>query len=796
MVKLRHVVRCFVWAALVLPLVLSIPAEAEVPAVRPALAGQTVDVIEVEGNRRANAEEIRFNIKLEEGGPLELETVSEDIKKIYKMGFFDDIQVDASRVDGKLVVTYFVQEKPAVSRISFVGNDELDEEDLGEVMNLRTPSILNPSLVKANAEKIQSLYADKGFYLAEVDFEILPLPSGNDVEVRFLIREFSKVKVKKVIFVGNKAISDEELAERIFTREESILGFMTGAGEFKEEEFKRDLQRIAAFYSDSGYPEVRLSDPQVRLSSDRESMYVTITIDEGDLFTISGVTVAGDLIEDRALLEDLAEMKEGEKFRLSKLFSDVQNLREYYLNNGYAYVNVEAKRSKNDEDKTLAIVYDISKGRQVRFGRIRVAGNQKTAERIIRRELLIAEGEIFNGTRLEASKRRVQRLGFFEKVDITTQNNADDRYIDVQVEVSERPTGTFQVGAGFSSVESFIATLQVSQENFLGQGWSLTAQATISGLRQLFNVQFFDPHFLNSDWRFRFTIFNFEFLFNDFSRSSTGATVGAGYPLLPDGNLTLDVTYTIEDVGVTPGGRLGRQQRNIGSLFRGGLTSSIQAAIIWDTRDNRLFPSDGFVQQASVEFADDYIGSENEFTRLKARSRWYFPLFWSFVLKFNLELGLISNINAENAPVPIFERFFVGGPNSVRGFQRATLGPVREVAADAGDPTSPLTRFNVGGNKQFIFNVELEFPILTSVGIKGVLFADAGNAFDNDQDLSVRLDLFSDDVDFQDVLRTAVGFGFRWFSPIGPLRFEWGIPLAPLPEEDPLVFEFSIGNSF
>jgi outer membrane protein insertion porin family len=255
-------------------------------------------------------------------------------------------------------------------------------------------------------------------------------------------------------------------------------------------------------------------------------------------------------------------------------------------------------------------------------------------------------------------------------------------------------------------------------------------------------------------------------------------------------------TYKFELVDVELGGRTGSSNRRVADLFSGGKTSSVRSSVIWDTRDNRLFPTSGFLQTAAVEVADDIIFSENEFVRYTGDSRWYFPIFWEFILKLNAEIGVVRSINTDKA-VPIFERFFLGGPNNVRGFERATLGPTRKIGGDPGDPASILDDFNFGGNKKLVFNLELEFPIFEAVGIKGVFFADLGNAFDDGMPFAFTPDLFADaDSNFDDTLRTSAGFGFRWFSPIGPLRFEWGFPLRPLAGEDPLVFEFSIGNAF
>jgi outer membrane protein insertion porin family len=798
-VTLRRLLLLFLFGGLVASsaaLLTRSAAHAEVPKIRPDAVGETVGEVRVEGNRRVSEDEIRYNINLVTGQLLDLDIISRDIKRLYAMGFFDDIQVDAYEDAGQLVVKYILKEKPAIASLVYVGNDELDEDDFKDVVDIVVPGILNETRLKANQEKLQKLYADKGFYLAEVRYEVKPQPSG-DVEVHFIIDEYAKVTVRSVQFIGTSAISSQELAASIFTREASILGFLSGAGDFKKEEFERDLQRITFLYADRGYPDARVTDWDVKISEDRESLFVTIYVEEGVFYTMESVDIRGDLIDDKAKLLSMLDMQPGAPFKLSSMFKDMETLRNRYRDEGYAYVNVEPKQSKSATTGTTSMIFDIQRGQRARFGRISMVGNIKTADKIIRRELLFKEGDQFNGTALQRSEVSVTRLGFFEKVTVSTQTSpTDPSQIDIQVEVKERPTGTFQIGAGFSSVENFIATLQISQDNFLGRGQSLTAQATFSSIRQLFNIQLFEPYFLDSLWRFRATIYNFQFIFNDFSRTSTGGTIGFGYPL--SRYLTLDLTYTLETVDVSPGGRLGRANRNVGSIFRGGVTSSVTLTMAYDTRNNRLFPTEGFLLQGSTEVADTLLGSQNEFTRLAGIGRIYFPLFFNVILKFNLQIGYITNWNSDNnQPVPVFERFFVGGPNSVRGFVRSSLGPTRRIAARSSDPGTVLTGINIGGDKQIFLNTELEFPILTSVGIKGVFFFDAGNAFDDDQAISLAIDLWSDNAnDYDDTLRTAAGFGIRWLSPIGPLRFEWGFPLAPLPNENDMVFEFSIGNSF
>jgi outer membrane protein insertion porin family len=353
--------------------------------------------------------------------------------------------------------------------------------------------------------------------------------------------------------------------------------------------------------------------------------------------------------------------------------------------------------------------------------------------------------------------------------------------MDVLVEVKEKPTGTFQVGAGFSSLESFIAQAQIAQNNLFGRGQSLSLQAQISKIRTIANVRFADDYFLDSQFRFAIDLFRFETAFEDFTRSSYGGDVTLGYPLSDDWSVA--TTYTLEQVDVQAGGFGTTGAPSIANLFSDGRTSSMQLALYYDTRDNRLFPSSGWFVSGSVEEASQYFGSENLFTRYRARARYYYPLGWDIVLKTNAEWGLITS--PEETGVPIFERFFVGGPLSVRGFRRNTLGP--EIAVPASRfPDAPTVEQDIGGTEQLILNAEFEYPIFQKVGIRGVFFLDGGNAFDRRDPVGDKLG----------DLRYSWGFGIRWISPIGPLRFEWGFPFSPREGEESSVFDFSIGNFF
>ena len=779
----------------------------EIPKGKAAKEGDKIDRIAVTGNRRVESESVMAQVRSQVGSPLRLAAVSADIKRIYQLGYFEDIQVDATITKaGEVVLTYIVDEKPAVSRIAYEGHDALSEDDIEEVVNIKTNQVLNVSDVKANAEKIRELYSEKGFYLAEVDYKIEPDPKiPGASSITFVIREYAKVKVKKITFLGNQDIEDADLKSVMATREDDFTSLLTSFGTFKEEAFEADLQRLTAYYYDKGYVEVGVARPVIRLSRDKRFIYLTINITEGPQFDTGDVDIQGDFIKPKEELEELVKIEPGKTFSYGKARQDAERIRDVYMDEGYAYVNVNPlMRPRPGEDKIVDVTYDIQKGNKVYFGRIDLVGNSKTRDNVIRRELAIEEGQLFSNKAVNESKQNITRLGFFEKVDITTQRGDRSDVINARVEVTERPTGTFQVGAGLSSLESFILNMQISQNNFLGHGQSVSFNAQASAIRTFFNFQFSEPWLFNTRLQFSFDAYNFDFLFQDFGRRSRGGNISLGYPIselfdvLPSQYVLLaSATYKLEHVRLTPGGRSQRQGQQVGNLFRGGLTSSLRFGLSLDHRDNRLFPTKGGYHSAKVEIADDALTlSQNEFAKYDAETRWYFPLFWHFVLRLNAELGYVHSVDA-NKPVPLFERYFVGGPLTVRGFDRFSLGPSRDVAGNPSDPSSVLDDFQIGGNKRLILTAEIEFPILTAVGIKGVVFADAGNAFDNGQAIALRPDIFTDDdQQYRNALRTSVGWGVRWFSPIGPLRFEWGVPLSRLRDEEPLVFDFSLGSPF
>lgn len=770
--------------------------------------------IQFEGLKRVEPAAVRLVLTNREGRPFKPEAIADDIKAIYGMGYFDDIAAyRESGPNDSVRLVFVVSEKPAVRKIEIVGNDDVSDEDIKEVIDIRPFTIFSASKVKKNVQKIKDLYSEKGFYLAEVTSEV-ERTSPTEVTISFVVDENAKVEVREIRFVGNKTLDDDLLKTGLITQEGNLLSFVSGAGTYRKDAFQVDILRISSHYFDNGFINVKVDTPDTEISPNRKHVYITISIEEGLQYSIGKVDFSGDLLESKEELMDRLQVEAGEIFNRSKLGEDLLALKTRYEDDGYAYANITPVTSIDSDARTIDLTFDVQKGEKVYYERINIVGNSKTRDKVVRRELRIYEGELTSASQRELSRRRVMALGYFEKVDIKTRRGSTDNSQIVDIEIKEKSTGTFQIGAGFSSAENFIATAQIAQDNFLGRGQSVALSAQISSLRQLFQFRFTEPYFFDTEWTFSLNGFNTETQFRQFLRSATGGDVTFGHPINDD--IRLFLTYSLEFVQ-SRGSDGFLSQPSFAALNNRGRISSLRATVTYDTRDNRLFPTSGMFHSASAEVSSPLIGASDSraFQRYRAFSRFYRPIFWNFIAKLSLRAGFLNGTS--DIGLSPSEKFIMGGINTLRGYLPFTIGPERRALRNSRgnrglDYQSDSFVFTEGGNKEFLANFEIEFPIFEAVGIRGVLFLDAGNVYAEEENFFYLGDEIRDpqvdlvEFDYGDLplgLFWSVGFGFRWFSPIGPLRFEWGIPLTRRVRSSPLqtdpngpLFEFSIGNSF
>jgi outer membrane protein insertion porin family len=783
------------------------PGQAAEPQLPGDLMSLEVKRVAFRGNRKVEDDALRVNLRTVPGASLTQDMLREDVRAIWRMGFFEDVQVEANTEPGGVVVVFVLKEKPSIRKIYVSGHEEVGLTKINEVLDIKKEQILDLAKIKKNMEKIRELYLQRGFYMADVTHELKRVGTA-EVDVTFRVRENAKVEVRRVNFVGNKAATDGDLRSVMLTQETDLLSFVTSAGTYREDVFQRDMLLLQSYYQDRGYIYVKVHDPKFELSPDKRSLYITIPIEEGIAYTLGKIEFHGELLEDGEKIRQRLRAKSGETFSRSKLGQDIQELTEQYKDKGYAYVNIIPQTAVDEGKRLVDVTFEIQQGSEVKFDRINIRGNTRTRDKVIRREMRIIEGEPYNSTRLELSKRRVNALGFFERVDVSEKRGDSDDQMEVNVEVTERQTGAFQIGAGFSSAENFIFQAQISQNNLFGRGQALSLQAMLSSIRQIFLLSFEEPYFLDTNWTFGFNLYNQFQYYPSFNRTARGGSLTWGYMLVD--NLHLYVRYQLEEVGVSTSARsrfLAGGQRTpfppgtLANLLRPGLSSGFRLSLAYDSRDNRLFPTSGWFNDAAAEFAERAFGSQTRYNRYDVTTRYFYPLWGPFVLRLRAQMGLITSRDLQG--VPIFERYFLGGSYDVRGFPPYSLGPrIRAPAEQVPDAVLDINQ--IGGNLQVIGRAEIEFPLIERVGIRAVIFSDAGNAYNLEEqycrlrpaDPHVSFDPCIRPWDDLNSLRTSWGVGFRWFSPIGPLRFEWGFPFKPLYQygERSYDFQFNIGN--
>jgi outer membrane protein insertion porin family len=746
----------------------------------------------VEGNRKIEKDAIREKLISKEGQSFVSSQIREDIQAVFDMGYFLDVSVDRKQGPKGLTLVFKVLEKPSIVEIAFEGNSEESEDDLRETANLKQFTILDQAKLREAVEKIQKHYEEKGYFLAQITTDVKPVSGQDTVKVTFKIKENDMVKVKRISFIGNKRLSDDKLKSAMETKEGGFFSFMSGSGAFKQDAFDRDVQRLSFFYFNEGFVQAKVDRPQVSVSPDKKSIYISVRVAEGESFDIGQVDFSGDLLFSDLELSETTKIREGEKFSYQKLQNDLSLLTAKYGDLGYAFTNVIPRTMIRENDRLVDINFEIDKGNKVYLGQINVIGNVKTRDKVVRRELKIREGELYHETRKRESIASIRRLGFFEEVNFNTKTPDDDQTrLDIDIVVKERNTGTIQIGAGYSSFQGAVFNGQINQSNLFGRGQKLGASLDLGKSRSLFNLSFTEPYLLDTEWEAGFDLYQSRRTLPEYLESKSGGALRVGHPLAP--YLTGLVRYKLDDTELTldeDGSDVLMDEDGSDPLYdvdtTNGITSSLTFSLIYDKRNDRFAPTEGMYHSLSVEYAG--LGGDLNYTKGLANSRFYYELVSGLVWRNNVNYGFVSS--HDDSEPPFNELFLLGGANTLRGFDWFSIGKCRESSTRysellGSDPTNAKERscLPFGGTQQLYFQSELQFSLVAEAGIFGVLFYDIGNA---------------DDTLLPDDFRSNVGFGFRWFSPIGPLRFEWGFPFKPnsVLGEDANNFEFAIGSPF
>ncbi|KHD87824.1 MAG: hypothetical protein OM95_12515 [Bdellovibrio sp. ArHS] len=768
-------------------------SKASVQAAAPVPSGLVIKNIEVAGNRKIEKDAILTKITSKVGAEYSAQSIRDDVEALFKLGFFNDIEVSRQVTGKDVVLTYKVLEKPSIVEITYEGNSEVKSDDIADATGIKAYQLLNMAKVKEAVEKIQKLYEDKGYFLAKVDAEVQNINKDETVRLVFKVRENDKVKVKKITFLGNKNLGDGQLKSKMLTQEGGFFSGLSGSGQYKQEMFERDVQILRFLYWNQGYVQAKVDRPQVTVTPDKKNIYITIRIEEGEQYDVGEVDFAGDILFPKQELYEAIKIDDNGVFAYDVLQKDISELTAKYGDLGYAYANVIPRTAFNAKERKVNLIFEFDKGSKVYFGKINMIGNTKTRDKVIRRELKINEGELYNETRRRQSLENIQRLGYFEEVNFKTSIDPErTEVMNVDIAVKERNTGQIQLGAGYGTSQGFTLQGSINQANFLGKGQNLGASLNLSNTGSYYSLSFTEPYFNDTLWSVGGDLYqSANSARADYDEKHTGGAIRFGHPLAEFTRGYL--RYKYDDTLLEEKFDSEEQSLTDRDLFpletASGVTSSVTATIDYDTRNDRQMPTKGMYASASYEYAG--LGGDLKFTRMNTNFRYYKNLFWDVVWRNNISYARIDSLEGQD--VPFSELYLLGGPYSLRGYRSYRVGKMKlsnkikaKIIADNPgisdeEATKRAMRF-YGGTQQAMYQTELQFPLVKEAGIMGAGFFDVGAADD----------LLSEDNFYADV-----GFGIRWYSPIGVLRFEWGFPLNRDPlYHDATVFEFSIGPSF
>lgn len=720
--------------------------------------------ISITGNSKIDSGAISHKINIKDGSPYNKKTIRNALKAVYKMGYFDDVKIRSVNSDSGKEIIFAVTEKDIVSQIIIEGEDKLEADKILEVVDINTNSIISDKNVKGSETNIKELYKEEGYHNTKVTSKLTHLKDGK-VNVTFSIKEGSKVYIKDVTIQGNHAFSTKKLTKIIQTSEKGWLSWFTDSGVLNRDIIEQDAARLSSFYQDNGYIEVKIGKPEISKKGDW--FYVLFNIDEGERYRVGTVDINGELIAEKAAILDKINIKGEKYFSRRTLREDILHITDFYAEKGFAFAEAQPTTNKDIANRRVNIVINIAKKDLIHINRIVVRGNTRTRDKIIRREMQVKETGIFNATALKTSQKRLERLGFFEDVKIDPEPTMENDKMDVIVNIKEKSTGNFSIGAGYSSVDSFMFMSEISQSNFLGKGQKISLQANLSAISKQYNLSFTEPHLADSKLMAGFDIYNWIREYDDFDKDSHGAGLRFGYPLKWHWKMYGGYSYD----NTTLSNIINNPSSEIQDSLDINITSSVKLGFTRDTRDKRTAATTGTIYSFNTKYAGGPLGGDADFTKFDATISYYHPLPFDMVYHNKVAAGW-SFANSSSI-LPVFEKYYLGGINTIRGFKNTEISP-----------RDPITQEKIGGAKMWYTNFEIIFPLVEDLGLKGLVFLDFGNVYEE-----------SSSWDFADLKKVA-GLGFRWLSPMGPLRLEWGYNLDPTDIETKSNWDFSMGGSF
>jgi outer membrane protein insertion porin family len=735
-------------------------AQAPAPADRQQIL---VKEIGVQGNRRVQEAVILGRVGAKIGTPFVANRTAEDIRAIFSLGFFDDVQVKVEDFEGGVKLTYMVVERPFVRDIVFAGNKKEDSATLQEKIELKLGSVYNPVEVNKGADKLKEYYETEGYFEVGITPEIEKLPDG-DVTVTYRIAEGRRISIDQIVIEGAQGLTPKQVKGAMDTQEREYIVLR---GTVQRQRLDEDVDRIIQLYNDFGYVQARVESSEIQVDREKARATIRIVVVEGPQFKVGGVDVMGNAVLPVEEIRKRVELKTGDVFSRSKLRDSVKGITDLYSAVGRASADVSPNTLQDTPGRLVNIVFEINEGPETYVERINISGNTRSEEKILRREIPMAEGDLFTSQKLARAKQRLTNLNYFDKVNATTAPGSAKDKVIVNIDVTEKPTGLFSIGGGYSSQDGVLGTLDLSQRNFLGKGWEVFLRLRGGENLQTGTIGFTEPWLFDRPLAAGFDIFNTRRILPDYTVNSLGGDVRLGHPI---GEYSRwNAVYRVSQDKISDVNELGSPE--LISQEGTHLTSLVGVSLSRDTRDSVYDPTRGSTVSLGVDFAG--VGFGEKFARSVFSTTYFQPMPWlDHVLSFRLMAGYSFGWSKD--PVPLFERFYLGGSNSLRQFKSLQVSP------------KDNTGTRIGGNSEVLGTVEYQIPLF--FGIKAAVFYDVGQVWGPDIGAGTKIDVGD--------LRHGVGAGLRWNSPFGPIRVDYGIKLDQKKGESFGNFNFSAGSSF
>jgi outer membrane protein insertion porin family len=736
--------------------------------------------IRVEGIQRTEAGTVFSYLPVKVGETMNDEKAAQAIKALFATGFFKDVRIEVE--EGVLVVV--LEERPAIAQVDFVGVKEFDKDALKKGLKevgLAESRIFDRALLDKAEQELKRQYLSKGMYAVTITTTVTPL-ERNRVGINFAVDEGTVAKIRQINIVGAQAFKEKDLLDLFVLRTPGWLTWYTKNDQYSKQKLSADLETLRSYYLDRGHIEFNIDSTQVSISPDKQDIYLTINITEGEKYSVSSVKLAGELLLSEEELRKLVAIRPGEVFSREKLTETTKQITERLGNEGYAFANVNAAPELDKEKRQVAFTVFIDPGRRVYVRRLNVTGNTRTRDEVIRREARQMEGAWYDGEKINKSRARVDKLGYFDEVNVETPAvpGTTDQ-VDVNLNVKEKPTGNIMLGAGFSSSEKFVMSGSVAQNNLFGSGKYLSVNVNSGKINKVYSVSYTDPYHTVDGISRGFDVYQrntdpTSLSVGSYRTSSSGGGVRYGFPIAEDNAIGLGLS--VDSTKVTTFADSPRRYQDFVRDF-GASNTTLLGNTSWsrDERDSFIYPTKGSLHKAYAEVG--LPGGSLRFYKANYQYQKYLPIGRDYTLMLNGEFGFGNGYGGK--PLPFFKNFYAGGIGSVRGYNTASLGP-RDLDVN-GNPTSEA----LGGNRRMVGSAEFLFPLF-GLGMDKSLrmggFVDVGQVWATGQKLSIG------------DLRYSAGISVAWTSPLGPLKFSIAQPLNKKPEDRVQRFQFQMGSSF